>query len=150
MPLEVAEGCFVSPPRHPGPTRAQKLLFLARPRLIVQPSIYKYVNKSSSRHTTARLVYTEKERRGSERSPQLSPPHPPPPKTVFLDGFNEYRMFIVTIPCDSHKRLEKSTSILPPLPILLPLSSPIPQSITKEEEGVKKKKEKKERKANLW
>lgn len=38
-------------------------------------------------------------------------------------------MFIVTIPYDSHKRLEKSTSTLPPLHPPLP----IPQSTTKEE-----------------
>lgn len=44
-------------------------------------------------------------------------------------------MFIVTIPCDLHKRLEKSTSTLPPLHCTLPhtpLPPPIPQSTTKE------------------
>lgn len=76
----------------------------------------------------------------------MSTPLTPPPKIVFLDGFNEYRMFIVTIPCDSHKRLEKSTSIPPPrLFTLLPPHPSIPQSITKEGEEVRKKK-----KENLW
>ena len=57
-------------------------------------------------------------------------------------------MFIVTIPCDSHKRLEKSTSTLPPLlctlPTLLPL--PPPQSLKaqlrKEKKGWGRKKSK--------
>lgn len=117
----------------------QKVLFLAQPRLIVQPSIYKYVNMSGTRHNTTRL-YTPR-RSGEEVS---APPPPPPtsnpshpPKIVFLDGFNEYRMFIVTIPCDSHKRLEKSTSTTLPPPSHTPYP-PIPQSTTKEEEGVRR------------
>ncbi len=99
-----------------------KVLFLAQPRLIVQPSIYKYVNMSGTRHNTARL-YTPR-RSGEEVS--APPPHPHF-KIVFLDGFNEYRMFIVTIPCDLHKRLEKSTSTLPPLRCTLPTL--LPQSL---------------------
>lgn len=93
---------------------------------------------NGTRHYTARL-YTPR-RNGKEVS---ALPPPPPSKIVFLDGFNEYRMFIVTIPCDSHKR-QKSTSTLPPLLCTLPtlpsLPPPIPQSTTKEEEGVGKKK----------
>lgn len=52
----------------------KKLLFLAKPRLIVQPSIYKYVNMSSTRHNTG-CLYTLR-RSGEEVSAPLAPPFP--------------------------------------------------------------------------
>lgn len=97
-PPQRCSGSFVPP------FRQQKVLFLAHPCLIVHPSIYKYVNMSSGGGGGITQPACIHRGGGSER--------PPPPKTVFLDDFNEYRMFIVTIPCDLHKRLENSTSIL--------------------------------------
>lgn len=113
----------------------QKVLFLAEPCLIVQPSIYKYVNMSGTRHNTARLYTPRRSGKEVSMQPPTPPPNPTtlshptpstnqPSKIVFLDGFNEYRMFIVTIPCDLHKRLEKSTSTLPPLLCTLPIHPP--------------------------
>lgn len=48
-------------------------------------------------------------------------------------------MFIVTIPCDSHKRLEKSTSTLPPHHCTIPTRRTLPQSLKAQ---LKKKREK--------
>lgn len=124
LPLKVAGGNSFVPSPSTRALHQQNVLFLAGPRLIVQPSIYKYVNMSGTRHNTARL-YTL--RRGGEEV--STPTTTTTSKIVFLDGFNEYRMFIVTIPCDSHKRLEKSTSTLPPHYCTLPTLPSLPQSL---------------------
>lgn len=104
--LQRCSGSFVPP------FRQQKVLFLAHPCLIVHPRIYKYVNMSSSGGGGITQPACIHRGGASERTP--------PSKTVFLDDFNEYRMFIVTIPCDLHKRLENSTSILAALRHTLP------------------------------
>lgn len=115
VPMVQGPGCSGGGSGSQGPLHQHQVLFLAHPRLIVHPRISKYVNTSGGGGRTRPACIHRGG--GSER------------KTVFLDGFNEYRMFIVTIPCDLHKRLENSTSIL---------AAP-PQSTAKEEDGGEKK-----------
>lgn len=73
--LKVVAGATLFPLSGTRALRRQNVLFLAQPRLIVRPSIYKYVNMSGTRHNTACLCTPEEERRGSERT---APPPPPP------------------------------------------------------------------------
>ena len=107
------------------------MLFLAARGLIVGASIYKYVNTPQY----------SRDARVQGSAPQI----------IFLEGFNEYRMFMNTIPCDS-QRLEESTSTQPPP--TPPPRHPHPQfppSTNKEERGRGRGGERgREREAHLW
>lgn len=76
---------------------AGKELFLAKVDLIVQPSIYKYVNTSQRANT-----HTHISGPNARKCTQI----------IFLEGFNEYRMFMNTI-CSDSQRLEESSHTTP-------------------------------------
>lgn len=83
---------------------AGKELFLAKVDLIVQPSIYKYVNTSQRANThTRKHTYKRAERKEVHQ-------------IIFLEGFNEYRMFMNTI-CSDSQRLEESLLTTPSSPL---------------------------------
>lgn len=84
---------------------AGKELFLAKVDLIVQPSIYKYVN-TSQRANTHTHANTHISGPNARKCTQI----------IFLEGFNEYRMFMNTI-CSDSQRLEESSHTTPSSPL---------------------------------